>query len=191
MMTEQGGATVRRSGRRPAGAGIALAAAALTVAGCSQALPVGPTPAAQHHLASAIVLQIVQGRPSTPAGSCPAGYARLPKAAEQSPGTGQCYRRIGKPLSITSAAVTYLQQPAANQQPANYGLGIKVSAADKGALLAITTKAYHSQDLIAIIAVGKTWAVHDWAGPFTGQFEIPAQNAKQALQFQRTLIPSA
>ena len=191
MMTQQGGPAVPRSGKRPAGAGVALAAAALTVAGCSQALPVGPTPAAQHHLASAIVLQIVHSQPSTPAGGCPTGSARLPKAAEQSPGSGQCYRRIGKPLTITSAAVTYVQQPAANQQPASYGLGITVSGTDKAALLAITTKAYHSRDQIAIIAAGKTWAVPNVAAPFTGRFEIPAQNAKQALQLQRTLAPSA
>jgi len=182
---------VRRSGKHLASAGTALAAVALTMAGCSHALPLGPTPAAQHHLASAIVLQIVLSQSSTSAGSCPAGSARLPKAAEQFPGSGQCYRRIGRPLTITSAAVTYLQQPAASQQPANYGLGITVPAADTAALRAITTKAFHSRDQIAIIAAGKTWAVPNVAGPFTSRFEIPAQNAKQALQLQRTLIPSA
>jgi hypothetical protein len=180
---------VRRSGKRLASAGTALAAVALT--GCSHALPLGPTPAGQHHLHSAIVLQIVRSQPPTPAGSCPTGSARLPKAAEQFPGRGQCYRRLGKPLTITSAAVTYHQQPAASQQPANYGLGITVPAADKAALMAITTKAYHSHDPLAIIAVGKTWGVSNVTVPFTGRFEIPAQNAKQALQLQRTLIPSA
>jgi hypothetical protein len=191
MTTQQGEPTVRRSATRPASAGIAVAAAALTLAGCSQALPVGPTPAARHHLASAIVLQIVISQPSTPAGSCPTGYARLTKAAEQSPGSGLCYRRIGKPLTITSAAVTYLQRPAANQQPASYGLGITVSGADKAALLAITTKAFHSRDQIAIIAAGKTWAVPNVTVPFTSQFEIPARSANQALKLQRTLNPSA
>jgi hypothetical protein len=188
MMAQQGGRTVRRSGKRPASAGIALAAVALTMAGCSHALPLGPTPAGQHHLNSAIVLQIVL---SQPAGSCPTGSARLPKAADQFPGSGQCYRRLGKPLTITSAAVTYLQQPAAGQQPANYGIGITVPAADKAALMAMTTKAYHSHDLLAIIVAGQTWAVSYSEVPFTGRFEIRAQNAKHALQLQRTLIPSA
>jgi hypothetical protein len=128
------------------------------VAGCSQALPIGPAPATQHHLASAVVLQIVLSRPSSPAGGCSAGSARLPRAAEDFPGSGQCYRRIGRPLTITSAAVAYVQQPAANQQPASYGLAITVPAA------------------------GKTWGVPNVGGPFTGRFEIPAQNAKQALQ---------
>lgn len=182
---------VRRSRMRPASAGIALAVVALTVAGCSHALPLAQAPAGQHRLNSAIVLQIVLGQPSGAAGSCPAGYARLPKAADQFPGGGQCYRRIGKPLTITSAAVTYIQQPAANQQPANYGLGITVPAADRAALLAITTKAFHSKDQIATIVAGKTWGVTNVDGPFTGRFEIPAPNANQALQLQRTLIPSA
>jgi hypothetical protein len=182
---------VRRSVRRPAGAGIALAAISLTVAACSQALPLGQAPATQHHLTSAIVLQIVVSQPSSPAGSCPAGTAKLPPAAEQFPGSGQCYRRLGKPLTITSAAVRYLQEPAANQQPANYGLAITVPAPDRAALTAITTKAYHSRDPIATIVAGKTWSVPNVAGPFTGGFEIPAQSADQALQLQRTLIPSA
>jgi hypothetical protein len=190
-MTYQRGRIVRRSGRCPAGAGIALAALVLTVAGCSQALPLGPAPAAQHHLATEIVLQIVRGQPPSSAGSCAAGSAKLPQAAAEFPGSGQCYRKTGRPLTITSGAVTYFQQPAMNQQPANYGLVITVPAADRAALLAITTQAYHSRDPLAIIVAGKTWGVPNVAGPFTGRFEIPAQSANQALQLQRTLVPSA
>lgn len=181
----------RRSGGRLVLAGIALAAVLLTVAGCSQALPLGPAPATQHHLKSPIVLQVVLSHPTSPAGSCPAGYARLPRAADQFPGSGQCYRRLGKPLTIRSAAVRYLQQPATNQHPANYGLAITVSAADRTALTAITTKAYHSRDAIATIVAGKTWGVATVDSPFTDGFEIPAASANQALQLQRTLIPSA
>jgi hypothetical protein len=191
MMTCQRGCIERRSVWRQGGAGVALAAVSLAVVGCSQALPLGQTPPTQHHLTSAIVLQIVLAQPSSPARSCPAGSARLPRAAEQFPGSGQCYRRLGKPLTITSAAVRFLHQPATNQQPANYGLAVTVPAADKAALTAITTKAYHSRDPLAIIVAGKTWGVPNVAGPFTGQFEIPAQSANQALQLQRTLIPSA
>jgi hypothetical protein len=87
--------------------------------------------------------------------------------------------------------VRYLQQPAANQQPANYGLMVSVSAADRAALLAITTKAYHSRDPLAVIVAGKTWGAPNVAGPFTSRFEIPAQSANQALELQHTLIPSA
>lgn len=141
MMTCQRRCTARRSGSRAARAGIALAAISLTVAGCSQALPLSQAPATQRHLTAAIVLQIVVSQASSAAGSCPAGSATLPPAAEEFPGSGQCYRRLGAPLTITSAAVRYLQQPAANQQPANYRLGITVPAADRTDLTAITTKA--------------------------------------------------
>jgi hypothetical protein len=184
MMTCQGVHMVRRSGRRPAGVGIAVAAASLIVAGCSQALPLGPAPAAQHHLASAIVLQIVTAQPSSPTGSCPAGSAKLPSPAQEFPGSGQCYRRLGEPLTITSAAVRYLQQPA------NYGLAITVPAKERAALTAITTTAYHDRDQLATTVAGKTWSLANVNSPFTGQFEIPAQNANQALQLQHTLIPT-
>jgi hypothetical protein len=53
----------RQSGRRPARAGIALVAISLTVAGCSQALPLGQAPDTQHHLTSEIVLQVVVSQP--------------------------------------------------------------------------------------------------------------------------------
>jgi len=66
-----------------------------------------------------------------------------------------------------------------------------VPGSDKAALLAITTRAFHSRDQIATIVAGKTWAVSDVESPFTSGFEIPAQNANQALQLQRLLIPSA
>jgi hypothetical protein len=88
------------------------------------------------------------------------------------------------------AAASATGGSAANQQPASYGLGITVPAADNAALLAITTKAYHSRDQIATIVAGKTWSIASVDSPFTSQLEIPAQNAHQALQLQRTLIPS-
>jgi hypothetical protein len=175
-----------------AGAGIALAAAVLTMAGCSQALPLGPRPPAQHHLATTIVLQAVSSQAASLAGTCPAGSATLPPKALEFPGSAQCYRETGQPLTITSAAVGYLHQPAGHGQPANYGLSIQLPPAGRAALLTITTRAHRSRDSLAIIVAGKTWGVPLVETPFTsGQFEIPAQSASQALQLQRTLVPSA
>jgi hypothetical protein len=193
MLTYQRGRVGRRSGTRPAGAVIALLAVVLAVAGCSQVLPIGPGPhpaPVQRHLGTPIVLQLVRSQPSSPAGRCPAGSATL-QAAAAFPGSGQCYRKIGTPLTITSAAVTYVQQPARNQQPASYGLMITVPAGDRAALLAITTKAYRSRDALAIIAVDKTWGAPHVASPFTVGFEIPSRNRNQALQLERKLVPSA
>jgi len=172
-------------------ASVLAAGLMLTVAGCSDVLPLGPAPAAPRHLATAIVLQAVRSQPSSPAGTCPAGSASLAEGAKF-PGSGQCYRQLGKPLTITSAAVTLYQQPAGPQgQPAMYVLRVTLPAADRAALKAITTTAYHSRDQLATIVAGKTWGIgYVWA-PFTaGQFEIPAQSRNQALQLERMLVPS-
>jgi hypothetical protein len=184
---------VRGSGRRPAGAVIALAAVALTCAGCSHVLPLRPEPAAQaapRQLASPIVLQRVLGQPASPAGKCPVGYAELSAPAAGLPGVSDsCYRKVGQPVTFTSAAVSNVYQPAANQQPAVYGLAFALPAADAAELTAITTKAFHSQDPIAISVAGKTWGVPLTEAPLThGQFEIAVQSKNQILQLQRTLL---
>jgi hypothetical protein len=184
---------VRGSGRRPAGAGIALAAVALTCAGCSHVLPLRPEPAepaASRQLASAIVLQRVLGQPPSPAGKCPAGYARLSAPAADFPTVSDaCYRKVGQPVTFTSAAVSNIYQPAENQQPAMYGLAISLPAAEAAELTAITTEAFHSQDPMAISVAGKTWEVPDAEAPLTnGQFEIAVQSKNLDLQLQRTLL---
>jgi hypothetical protein len=177
-------------GRRP-GAGIALASLGLVAAGCSHALPLGPTPPAQQHLATPIVLRIVRGQPASPAGSCPAGSARLPRQAAGFPGSGQCYRQLGQPLTVTSAAVAYAHQPAGHQRPASYGVLIKLPASSRATLLTMTARAYRARDSLAVIVGGRTWAVPVVLAPFTaGQFEIPAPSAKRALQLQRALVPA-
>jgi hypothetical protein len=180
----------RGSGRRPAGAAIALAAVALTCAGCSHVLPLRPAPAGPRQLASAIVLQLVLGQPPLAAGNCPVGYAKLVPPAANFPEVGDaCYRRIGQPVTFTSAGVSNAYQPAGNQQPAMYGLAITLPAAEAAELTAITTKAFHSRDSIAITVAGKTWGVPLTEQPLThGQFEIAVPTKNQVLQLQRTLL---
>src|SRR4249919_1198558 len=122
-MAYRGGRAVRGRGRHPARAGIALAALALTCAGCSHILPLGPAPAAPRQLASAIILQLVLSQPPSPAGGCPAGYTTLSAPFTDYPEVPDaCYRDLGNPVTITSAAVAMCYQPARNQQPAVYGL---------------------------------------------------------------------
>jgi hypothetical protein len=192
-MAYRGGRIVRGRGRRPAGTGIAVAALALTCAGCSHILPLGPAPPAPRHLASAISLQLVLSQPPSPAGRCPAGYTTLSAPFTDYPEVPDaCYRKLGKPVTFTSAAVTMAYQPGTNQQPALYGLNFTLPAAEAVALAAITTKAFDSRDQMAISTAGKTWGVPLTAGPFTnGQFGILVQSENQALQLQRILIPSA
>lgn len=177
--------------KRPIGAGIAVAALALTCAGCSHILPLGPAPPAPRHLASAVILQLVLSQPLSPAGRCPAGYATLAAPFTDYPEVPDaCYRKLGQPAMFTSAAVTMAYQPATKQQPALYGLNFTLSATGAAALTAITTEASDSGDQMAVSTAGKTWGVFMTAGPFTnGQFGILVQSENQALQLQRILIP--
>ena len=175
---------------------LAVAALALTITGCSQALPLGPDASpAPGHLASPIILQPVLSQPSLPAGGCQAGYA-----APSAPGpdfsgvSGTCYRKTGTPVTLTSAAVTLYLQPAGSepvQHPTMWGLAITVSGAGAAALTTITTKSYDTRDPLAISIAGTTWSVGFSAAPLTnGRFQIMTQSKNQALQLQRTLVPS-
>jgi hypothetical protein len=195
-MAYRAGRIARGPGRRPAGAGIApaaLAALALACAGCSHILPLGPAPAAPRHLGSAIILQLVRSQPPSPAGGCPAGDTTLSAPFPDYPEVPDaCYRKLGHPVTITSAAVAMSYQPARNQQPAEYGLTFTLPAAEAAALTAITTKAFDSRDQMAISTAGKTWGVLLTEEPLTnGQFEIVVQSKNQVLQLQRTLLPPA
>jgi len=191
-MACRGGRSTRGPGRRPAGAGIAVAALALACAGCSHILPLGPAPPAPRQLASAVILQRVLSQPRSPAGGCPPGYTTLSAPFTDYPEVPDaCYRNLGKPVTFTSAAVTMAYQPATHQQPALYGLNLTLSAAEAAALTAITTKAFESRDEMAVSTAGKTWGVFMTGGPFTsGQFGIMVQSENQALQLQRILIPA-
>jgi hypothetical protein len=190
-MTRRGERIARGPGRRPAGAGIAVAALALTCAGCSHILPLGPAPPAPRHLASAVTLQLVLSQPPSPAGGCPAGYTTLSAPFTDYPEVPDaCYHDLGQPVTVTSAAVTMAYQPAAGQQPALYGLNLTLSADQAAALTAITTKAFDTRNQMAVSIAGKTWGVFMTAEPFTnGQFGILVQSENQALQLQRILIP--
>jgi hypothetical protein len=178
---------------RPVGAGIALAALALTCAGCSHVLPLGPAPPAPRQLGSAVTLQLVLIQPPSPAGGCPAGSAAFsPPFANYPQVPDACYRKTGEPVTITTAAVAMSYQPAINQQPAVYGLNLTVPAAEAPALAAITTRSFDSRDPVAISTAGKTWEVTMTAGPFSnGQFGMWMQSKSQILQLQRILTPPA
>jgi len=190
-MIRRGGRIARGPSRRPAAAALAAAALALTCAGCSHILPLGPAPPAPRHLASAVTLQLVLSQPLSPADRCPAGYTTLSAPFTDYPEVPEaCYRNLGKPVTFTSAAVTMAYQPATSQQPALYGLNFTLPAAEAAALTAITTKAFDTRDQMAVSTGGKTWGVFMAAGPFTnGQFGILVQSENQALQLQRILIP--
>jgi hypothetical protein len=204
----RGGRVMRGSGRFPARASMALAGLALTMAGCSQALPLGPAPAplpVPSRLASSIVLQPGLSDPGASVSKCPAGSVALsgPGAINGAPGgtgpvsspstpTGICFRTMGKPVTFTSAGVAVAEQPARSQpvqQPASWVVRINLPTAEAAELAGVTTKLAGTQDQLAIIIAGQTWAMPVTLEPLTGgEFAFSAESKSQALQVQRLLI---
>jgi hypothetical protein len=126
---------------------LASAGIVLAVAGCSHITPLGPgpTPVAMppaRHLGSPIILQVMHWRPATAPGRCPAGYVAL-----SAPYPGTCYRSLGTPVTISSAAVSSVSMngssPPAGQPkgPASYGFTVAVPAADVAAVTAVVKQA--------------------------------------------------
>jgi hypothetical protein len=116
-----------------------------------------------------------------------------------------CYRPLGAPVTITSAAVAsspLIAQPASPSpgqpsQPAgsaSYGLTVAVPAADVAAVTAVITRAYDSQGAIDISVAGKTWAAPEVIRPFPGrQFQIvlPRRSARWGESCHPTSYRSA
>lgn len=170
----------------------ALAAAGimLAVASCSHITPIGPsaTMPQPHHLRSPFVLEAMRTQPHPPASGCPAGSVAL------SGGPGQCYRKLGTPVTITSAAISsHLPTPPPGQQagPAAYGFVITLPAADLAALKAVTTTAADAHGYLSISVADKTWLLPQVLQPFTSpHFEIAFPSRNQARQLYRMLVPA-
>lgn len=182
---------------RPASvlASVLAAGLMLTVASCSHLTPLGPDPAATmpqpRHLKSPFVLKALGLQAPAPAGGCPAGSVALPG------GPGQCYRELGTPVTITSAAISPVSAipqnhpPGTPASPPAYGFTITLPAADVPALTAVTTTAADAQGPLAISVAGRTWVLPIVARPFTSrQLLIPLPSRNQAQQLQRVLASS-
>ena len=178
----------RRPRPWPVLASVLAAGLMLTVAGCSHMTPIGPAATAPQprHLRSPFVLEAMRLQPATPAGGCPAGSVAL------SGGPGQCYRKLGTPVTITSAAISsHLPAPPPGQQTSPYGFTITVPAADQAALTAVTTTAANAHGYLSISIAGRTWLLPRVLQPFTSpDLEITFPDRNQVLQLQRSLVPS-
>jgi len=170
----------------------------LAVAGCSNITPLGPgpTPASlppARHLGSPIIVQVMRTQPPTPTGRCPAGYIAL-----STPGSGgTCYRRLGTPVTITSAAVSSVSMnpsaPSAGQAKGatSYGFIVAVPAADVAAVTAVIKQAYDARGALALNIASRTWEAPRVDQPFSGQqIQISLPSRTQALQLHRILVPA-
>ena len=204
----RGGRVMRGPGRFPTRVSMALAGLVLTVAAAARRSrlvlhrPLLPVPS---RLASAIVLQPGAERPrgvgeqnARSARSRSPGRARStlpaggtdPVSSPSTP-TGVCFRQLGKPVTFTSAGVAVAEQPARSQpvqQPASWVVRINLPAAEAAELAAVTTRLAGTQDQLAIIIAGQTWAMPLTLQPLTGgEFAFSAESKNQALRIQRLL----
>jgi hypothetical protein len=191
-------------------ASVLAAGLMLAVASCSHVTPLGPDPAATipptHALRSPLVLQAVSLQLSTQPGGCPSGSFASPGQPGQ---PVQCYRYTGKPVTVTSAAVspvTSFQPPTPQGQqavPVQYGFSITLPAADVAAVTAVIPAGPGTQGGLpvatsaagaggfALSVAGRTWVPIGFSTPSpTRQFSVFLAARNQAVQLQRALIPA-
>jgi hypothetical protein len=106
-----------------------------------------------------------------------------------------CYRPVGRPVTITSAAVssvtTYPPPPDASAWPATYGFVVAFPTADVAAVTAVIRQAYDSGDATGISVAGKLWQAPQIRKPTAGQgVQITLLSRNQAFQLYRLLVPS-
>jgi hypothetical protein len=128
----------------------------------------------------------VAGSPVTPTPVArPATTPELPTGVA-------CYRPVGTPVTITSAAVsavtTFQHQPG----PAAYGFVVAFPAADVPALTAVATRAYDAGDAIGMSVAGRLWQAPPTRNKLIAlraeQINLLSRN--QAVHLYRLLVPA-
>lgn len=115
--------------------------------------------------------------------------------AGPSPGGLACYSPAGKPVTITSAAVsavaTYPPPSGTPKAPAIYGFAVAFPAADVPAVTAVIKQAYDSRGSFGITVAGKLWQAFPVHRLLTGRAaQISLLSKRQAVQLHRLLVPS-
>ncbi len=180
--------------------------------------PVSLPPA--RDLGSPITMQIMRSQPPTATGQCPAGSIALfgsepnvlragvassrpvqvgagstatPTPTPTTPPAGvACYRPVGTPVTITSAAVSSVTTSRNQPGPAWYEFVVAFPAADVPALTALIRQAYDSGDALGMSVAGKLWQAPQPRSRFNAlraeQINLLSRN--QAFQLYRLLVPS-
>jgi hypothetical protein len=174
------------------------------------------------NLGSPIMMQIMRGQPPTPTGRCPAGSDALfgsepnvprvaiarsspaqpvpgspatpaPVPTPATPPTGAaCYVPVGKPVTITYAAVSSVTTNRNQPGPAWYEFVVAFPTADVAALTSLIRQAYDSGDALGMSVAGKLWQAPQPRSKVAAlraeQINLLSRN--QAFQLYRLLVPS-
>jgi hypothetical protein len=133
--------------------------------------------------ASPVLAQPVQGGTATPTAA---------SATPPAPGAGvACYRPVGTPVTITSAALSSVTTNRNQPGPAWYEFVVAFPAADVPALTALIRQAYNAGDAVGMSVAGKLWQAPQTRRRFNAlraeQVNLLSRN--QALQLYRLLVP--
>jgi hypothetical protein len=129
--------------------------------------------------------QLIQG--STTATPTPA-----PAATPVAPPGVACFRPVGTPVTITSAAVSSVTTSQNQPGPAWYVFVVAFPAADVPALTALIRQAYDSGDALGMSVAGKLWQAPQIRRKFNAlrAEQINLLSRTQAVQLYRLLVPS-
>jgi hypothetical protein len=139
-------------------------------------------------------IAVALGRP-VPVGT---GSAATPPPADKpatppAPPAGvACYRPVGTPVTITSAAVSSVTTNRNQPGPAWYVFVVAFPTADVSALTALIRQAYNAGDAVGMSVAGKLWQApqprHGFNALRAEQINLLSRN--QAFQLYRLLVPS-
>jgi hypothetical protein len=109
------------------------------------------------------------------------------------PGAGvACYRPVGTPVTVTSAAVSAVTTYPHRPGPASYGFVVAFPAVEIAALTAAITQAYDSGAALGMSVAGKLWQAPQARSKVNAlraeQINLLSRN--QAVQLYRLLVPS-
>lgn len=127
-----------------------------------------------------------------PASTATPAPAHTPAPATPPAGVA-CFRRVGTPVTITSAAVssvtTYRGQPGS----AWYEFVVAFPAADVAALTALIRRAYDSGDALGMSVAGKLWQAPQLRRRFNAlrAEQVNLLSRSQAFRLYRLLVPSS
>jgi hypothetical protein len=131
--------------------------------------------------------QPVQGSTATPT---PTATPTTPPA----PSAGvACYLPVGRPVTITYAAVSSVTTDRNQPGPAWYVFVVAFPAADVPALTALIQQAYDSGDAIGMSVAGKLWQAPQTRRKVNAlrAEQINLLSRAQAVQLYRLLVPSS
>jgi hypothetical protein len=136
-------------------------------------------------VASALPAQPVQGSTATPAPATPATPPPLPAGVA-------CYRPVGTPVTITSAAVSSVATDRSHPGPASYGFVVAFPTTEVPALTALIRQAYDSGDALGMSVAGKLWQAPQPRLRFNAlrAEQINLLSRTQAFQLYHLLVPS-